>query len=384
MNYKNDAWKSGHHYAEIASNQDGATWYFQEAEENIGIVPLYNIRNQNLGDNNYLNYKDEAWADGKHYAEICPKMQGSSWWLSTSETTEKINTPSGNQKALPLYTLRVKTQGYDKGANDISSPNFLNYKNEAWEDGKHYAEIAPLMQGSYWFFEVDKSSYTLQVSVLDMKLADDQSLDTLLSGTSLGTQTVNNINGNSALTESLDFTKSFTSSSSYTYSVDCEQNIAVKFKMSEGLIFEKAGIDVDIGLKFSEDNSWTKSSSKTTELSLSESVTVDPGKCSKVTGYYKIIKADQVKFTATALVSISGTIIDEQGNTVSGHNVQSTEFIAQYITENVKGMTVVDQNYSDTNVKVEITGHMSANMATMNSYTQEVACDDADIQHDEL
>ncbi|WP_205702369.1 hypothetical protein, partial [Candidatus Aquarickettsia rohweri] len=59
-------------------------------------------------------------------------------------------------------------------------------------------------------------------------------------------------------------------------------------------------------------------------------------------------------------------------------------FIAQYITENVKGMTVVDQNYSDTNVKVEITGHMSANMATMNSYTQEVACDDADIQHDEL
>jgi hypothetical protein len=32
--------------------------------------------------------------------------------------------------------------------------------------------------------------------------------------------------------------------------------------MNEGLIFEKAGVDVKAGLRFSEDNSWTKSSSK--------------------------------------------------------------------------------------------------------------------------
>jgi hypothetical protein len=63
-----------------------------------------------------------------------------------------------------------------------------------------------------------------------------------------------------------------------------------------------------------------------------------------------------------------GTIIDEQGNVVFGQNVQNTEFIAQYINENVKGMTVIDHNYSDTNVKVEITGYMSANMATMNLF----------------
>jgi hypothetical protein len=78
------------------------------------------------------------------------------------------------------------------------------------------------MDGATWFFEFDKSSYTLQVSVLGMELNNDQSLDTLLASTSLGTQTVNNIDGNSALTETIDFTKSFTSSSSYTYSVDCE------------------------------------------------------------------------------------------------------------------------------------------------------------------
>ncbi len=31
---------------------------------------LYNIRNQNFGDNNYLNYKNDAWKSGHHYAEI--------------------------------------------------------------------------------------------------------------------------------------------------------------------------------------------------------------------------------------------------------------------------------------------------------------------------
>jgi len=48
-------------------------------------------------------------------------------------------------------------------------------------------------------------------------------------------------------------------------------------------------------------------------------------------------------------------------------------------------MTVVDQNYSDTNVKVEISGHMSVNLATMDSYTQEVACDsNNNLEHTEL
>ena len=153
----------------------------------------------------------------------------------------------------------------------------------------------------------------MQISVLNMKLVNDKSLDSLKSVTSLGTQTVNNINGNSPLTESLDFSKSFTSSSSYTFSVDCEQSINVKVKASANDIFEKVGLSVDVGLKFSETNSWTHSSSKTTTLSLTEAVTVQPGECSEVTGYYKILKGNQVPFKSTALVSITGTIIDEHG-----------------------------------------------------------------------
>jgi len=108
---------------------------------------------------------------------------------------------------------------------------------------------------------------------------------------------------------------------------------------------------------------------------LTESVTVEPGKCSQVTGNYKILQGNKVAFTTTALVSITGTIVDEHGNIVTGKNVQNTEFIAQYINDNVRGMTVVDQNYSDTNVKVEISGNMSVNLATLDSYTQEIACD---------
>ena len=205
-----------------------------------------------------------------------------------------------------------------------------------------------------------------------------------MSTTSLGTHIANN-NGNSPLTSELTFSKSFTSSNSYTYSVDCEQSIQVKLSYSEGAIFEKAGISITGGLKFSETNSWTHSTSKTSELTLSESVTVEPGKCSEVTGYYKILQGNEVAFTATALVSITGTIIDEHGNVVAGQNIASPEFITQYINENVKGMTVVDQNYSDTNVKVEISGHMSVNLATMNSYVEEVACtNDTPPDHTEL
>ncbi|MFK7761428.1 MAG: hypothetical protein AB8B46_04910 [Candidatus Midichloriaceae bacterium] len=138
-------------------------------------------------------------------------------------------------------------------------------------------------------------------------------------------------------------------------------------------------------MKSSETNSWTYSTSETSTLSLSESITVAPGKCSKITGYYKIIKGNQVPFKATALASITGTIHDEKGNIVAGQTVPNADFIAQYINDNIKGMTVIDQNYSDTNIKVEISGHMSANLATMDSYTQEVACDGNNVpEHTEL
>ena len=236
-------------------------------------------------------------------------------------------------------------------------------------------KICAQQDGSEWFFKIDQSSYTPQISVLNMSLNTDESMDKLLSSTSLGTHTVNNANGNSPLTASLDFTKSFTSSISYTYSVSVEVGIAVKVSFKEDAIFESAGIDITGDLKRTESSSFTHTNTTTSTLSLTESVTVDPGKCSEITGYYKIIQANQVAFKTTALVSITGTIIDEHGNIVTGQNIPNAEFITQYINDNIKGMTVIDPNYSDTNVKVEMTGYMSANLATMDSYTQEVACD---------
>ena len=360
----------------IVTNQFNKILTADGKETGLFANLLYNIRNQNFngdeyGNVNYLNYVNNALQKGHYSAEICSKQDGANWFFQ--ETGEKLGT-------IPLYNIRNQNFNGDEYGN----ANYLNYANYAWKSGHYSAEICAKQGGANWFFEVYKSFYSLQVSILNSELSDDKSLDTLLSSTSLGTQTVNNINGNSPLTESLDFSKSFSSSSSYTYSVDCEQSIDVKVKVSEGAIFEKAGVDVRVGLKFSETNSWTHSSSKTTELSLTESVTVEPGKCSKVAGYYKILQGNQVPFKSTALVSITGTIVDEHGNIVAGQTVANTEFIAQYINDNIKGMTVVDQNYSDTNVKVEITGYMSANLATMDSYTKEIACDGTQPDHSEL
>lgn len=129
---------------------------------------------------------------------------------------------------------------------------------------------------------------------LGIKLDDNKSLDTLLSSVSLGTHVVNNVDGNSPLTSSLTFSKAFTNSNSYTYSVTCEQSVETNFKFGTNEIFAKQVIDVKIGLRFSETNSWTHSTSKTSTLSLSESITVASGKCSEVTGYYKITKGNQV------------------------------------------------------------------------------------------
>ena len=46
LRYQNDAWKVGHHRAEIYTKMEGANWFFQETGEKLGEIPLYNIRNQ--------------------------------------------------------------------------------------------------------------------------------------------------------------------------------------------------------------------------------------------------------------------------------------------------------------------------------------------------
>ncbi|EDV18493.1 hypothetical protein TRIADDRAFT_62991, partial [Trichoplax adhaerens] len=175
LNYVNAAWQSGHHYAEVCTKQNGANWFFQEAGDN-----LYYIRNQNYngdeyGNANYLNYKDKAWKNGHHYAEICAKQNGANWFF---EATGKDMTYDTN-KFLPLFYIR--NQNYD--GDEYGNVNYLNYKDYERSSGKHYAEIYTKEKGGSWFFEVDKSSYTVQVSVLSMKLAGEQSLDTLLSST---------------------------------------------------------------------------------------------------------------------------------------------------------------------------------------------------------
>ncbi len=280
-----------------------------------------------------------------------------------------------------LYYIRSQ----DFNGEQWDNANYLNHKNAPWTKEKYHAEICTKQDGSEWFFEVDKSSYIPQISVVNMSLNTDESIDKLLSSTSLGTQIVNNINGNSPLTVSLEFSKSFSSSISYTYSSSVEVGIEVKVSFKEDAIFESAGIEVSGNLQRTESSSFTHTNTTTSTLSLTESITVATGKCSEITGYYKIIHANQVAFKTNALVSISGTIIDDQGNMVSGQTIPNAKFITQYINDNIKGMTVIDPNYSDTNVKVEMTGYMSANLATMDSYTEEVACDGNNFpEHTEL
>lgn len=139
------------------------------------------------------------------------------------------------------------------------------------------------------------------------------------------------------------------------YSVSVEIGIQIKVSFKEGAIFESAGIDIAGDLKRTHTSSFTHTNTTTSTLSITESVTADPSKCSEVTGYYKIVQANQVAFKATALVGISGTIIDEQSNIISGQTIPNTKFVAQYISDNIQGMSVVDPNYDDINVKVEMT-----------------------------
>ena len=93
---------------------------------------MYNIRNQNFnGDNednaNYLNHRNTAYVDGKHYAEICAQQGGSEWFFQ--DTGQKMGT-------IPLYYIRSQ----DFNGEQWDNANYLNHKNAPWTKEKHYAE----------------------------------------------------------------------------------------------------------------------------------------------------------------------------------------------------------------------------------------------------
>lgn len=73
---------------------------------------------------------------------------------------------AANGKITNLFTnllYNIRNQNYN--GDQYGNINYLNYKNEEWKSGRHDAEICAKEDGSNWLFEVDKSSYTLQISV---------------------------------------------------------------------------------------------------------------------------------------------------------------------------------------------------------------------------
>ena len=311
---------TNHHYTEISTKNDNANWFFQDTGEKLGKSPLYNVRNQNL--------------------------DGDKW----------------------------------------KNANYLNYKNKVGADGHHFAEICPDTKGANWFFELDKSSYSLQVSISSVTVNNDSNnivsknndaAEKILSSeTSIGSHTIDNTLGNSPLTETYTIEQSYEASTTYEFNVECTQSFTVIGSVQESVILEKATAEIKDTFAISEASSWTTTHTKSHSMSATASTTVAPGKCSVIKGSCEIITASNVGFTATALVSVIGTTIDENGNIVSGQAIANTEFIKQYINDNVNHMTVAtDQTGgSDTQIEVSITGTMHTNYATDNTETTETAC----------
>ena len=323
-------------------------WYF----ESTSTSNYYSIKSQDaaaptkLGPwiYHYLNYHDASMN----------LISGDDEFLL------ELTDPDG---ASTQWCMKAKDQGFNILNKSPSTDKYMNYLYNS-DCTKNCAIIANPREHDTWTFDMVQKNFPMKVAIISTKTNELPSSYTQSTVVNLPKQIFNNSLSTSGETSTASFDKEVESSKSYTYSTTFEQGISVSLNVEAGAIFAKAGIDVDADLKYDEENTWENSASQTKTIETSTEVSIPAGGCKVVTGSYALSNAENIPYTSTALVSLTGDVLGVDGQ----QEINNPAFLEYYINKNVKGMTVIDSNYSPTQASVTING----NMASMGFDIQEI------------
>jgi hypothetical protein len=286
-------------------------WYF----ESTSTSNYYSIKSQNAAATSkigpwkyhYLNYHDASM----------------NLLTGDDEFMLFLSDPDGSSTQ---WCMTPKGAGFNIANRAPSTDKYMTWLNH---NGVNIPIIANPRAYDTWTFDMLQKNFPIKVDIISSHTIQPPSSYTQPTVVNLPTQIFPNSGSTYSEIVTATFTKSATSTKSYTYSTTFEQGISVSLNVEAGAIFAKAGVTVDADLKFSEENTWENSVSQEKTITSSVEVSIPAGGCNVITGSYTVSNAENIPYTSEALVSLTGNVVGVDGQ----QEINNTAFLEYLLKE---------------------------------------------------